>query len=89
MCDHRVVRRLAGCPLPRMFLQGEVASCEGKETCILTRHLLRDDGDRVERGERWRATASDVVSNAKSHSSAHRRKLCTESRATRTAPPVE
>ena len=85
MC-HRVVRRLAGCALPRMFLQGEVAACEGKETCILTRqHLLRDDGDRVERGERRRATAGDVVSNAKSHTSAHRR----ESRATRTAPPVE
>ena len=31
--------------------------------CILTRHLLRDDGDRVERGELRRATASDVASN--------------------------
>ena len=76
---------LAGCPLHRMFLQDEVAACEGKETCILTRHLLRDDGDRVERGERRRATATDVVSNAKSLTSAHRR----ESRATRTARPVE
>ena len=83
----RVVRRLAGCPLPlpRMFLQGEVAACEGKETCILTRHLLRDDGDRVEQGERRRATANDVVSNAKGLTSAHRR----ESRATRMARPVE
>ena len=62
-----------------------MAACEGKETCILTRHLLRDDGDRVERGERRRATASDVVSIANSLTSAHRR----ESRATRTARPVE
>ena len=76
---------LAGCPLPQLFLQDEVAAYEGKETCILTRHLLRDDGDRVERGERRRATASDVVSNAKSLTSTHRR----ESRATRTARPVE
>ena len=75
---------LVGCPLPRMFLQGEVAACEGKQscTCILTRHLLQDDGVRVERGERRRATSSDVVSNAKTTlTSAHRR----ESRATRTS----
>ena len=57
--------------------QGEVAPYEGKETCISARHLRRDDGDRAERGERRRrATASDVVSNAKSHTPAHRRESC-------------
>jgi hypothetical protein len=59
----------------------EVAACEGKETCILTRHCCEMTATESSEAN----AASGVVSNAKSHTSAHRRESC----ATRTAPPVE